>query len=253
MKEGDVAGETMESIRLLRILNGPPAGVQKSRHLHDVHRLTDFSPMPNAVQFFCETLAHATEREIVRHVQYLKNENRVLRDRLPEHIVTTPAERARLLKYGRPVGPAINQLITIVVPGTFHRWVREAKGQKRKKEQERPTQEATRPQKADFKDRPRDGLGLYPGVGRDPQADPPQDLPADRGQHHAGSRARTRSQARRKDLGRVREDPCPHTVAGRLLHQARSDPQRLAVSVRAGVPERGHPQGVRHQGYRASE
>lgn len=89
--------------------------------------------MPTPVQVFLRALAQATEREVVRHVQYLKNENRVLRDRLPEHIVTTPAERARLLKYGRPVGPAINQLITIVVPGTFHRWVREAKGQKRMK------------------------------------------------------------------------------------------------------------------------
>jgi len=57
----------------------------------------------------------------------------VLRDRLPERIVTTPAERARLLTYGRPLGPAINQLITIVVPGTFHRWVREAQGQQRQK------------------------------------------------------------------------------------------------------------------------
>jgi putative transposase len=60
--------------------------------------------MPNPVQVFLQTLAQATQRELVRQVQYLKNENRVLRDRLPEHIVTTPAERARLLKYGRPVG-----------------------------------------------------------------------------------------------------------------------------------------------------
>ena len=89
--------------------------------------------MPTPVQVFLRVLAQATEWELVRHVQFLKNENRILRDRLPEHIVTTAGERARLLKYGRPVGPAINQLITIVVPGTFHRWVREAKGQKRKK------------------------------------------------------------------------------------------------------------------------
>ncbi len=65
-------------------------------------------------------------------MQYLKNKNRGLRARLPQHIMTTPAERARLLKYGRPLGLAINQLVTIVVPGTFHRWVRESKGQKRK-------------------------------------------------------------------------------------------------------------------------
>jgi putative transposase len=89
--------------------------------------------MPNPVQSLLILLAHATDRQLARQVQYLKNENRVLRARLPERIMTTPAERSRLLKYGRPLGPAINQLITIVVPGTFHRWVREAKGQKPKK------------------------------------------------------------------------------------------------------------------------
>jgi putative transposase len=76
-------------------------------------------------------LAHATDRELARQVQYLKNENRVLRARLPKLVMTTPAERARLLKYGKPVGAAINQQITIVVPDTFYRWVREAKGHKR--------------------------------------------------------------------------------------------------------------------------
>jgi putative transposase len=119
-------------IRLLRVLNGPESGVQKRRHLHDLHGLADFTPMPNAVQSLLILLAHATDRELARQVQYLKNENRVLRARLPEKINTTPAERSRLLKYGRPVGAAINQLITIVVPSTFHRWVRESKGQKRK-------------------------------------------------------------------------------------------------------------------------
>ena len=73
--------------------------------------------MPNPVQALLILLAHATDRELARQVQYLKNENRVLRARLPQQIMTTPAERARLLKYGRPLGPAINQLITIVVPG----------------------------------------------------------------------------------------------------------------------------------------
>jgi putative transposase len=89
--------------------------------------------MPNAVQRLLYILSQATDRALARWVQYLLQENRSLRARLPERIVTTPAERARLLKYGRPVGPAINQLITIVTPGTFHRWVREAQGQKRKK------------------------------------------------------------------------------------------------------------------------
>jgi putative transposase len=88
--------------------------------------------MPNAFQSLLILLAQATDRELARHVQYLKNENRVLRARLPEKINTTRAERSRLLKYCGPVGTAIIQLITIVVPGTFYRWIRESKGQKRK-------------------------------------------------------------------------------------------------------------------------
>ena len=98
--------------------------------------------MPNPVQSLLILLAQATDRELARQVQYLKNENQILRARLPTLIMTTPTERARLLKYGRPIGAAINQLITIVVPGTFHRWVREAKGHKR-----HPSKPAGRPKK----------------------------------------------------------------------------------------------------------
>jgi putative transposase len=82
--------------------------------------------MPNLVHILLILLAQATDRELARKVQYLKNESRVLHARQPEKIMTTAVERPRLLKYGRPVGTAINQLITIVVPGTFHRWVRES-------------------------------------------------------------------------------------------------------------------------------
>ncbi len=71
-------------------------------------------------------IASATDRQLARHVQYLKEENRILRARLPKRIVVTGRERQRLLKFGRPLGPAIKELITIVTPGTFFRWMREA-------------------------------------------------------------------------------------------------------------------------------
>jgi len=83
--------------------------------------------MPNLVQALLLLLAAATEKELARQVQYLKAENRILRDKLPKRITITLQERARLVKYGKPLGAAINQLITIVVPETFARWVREAK------------------------------------------------------------------------------------------------------------------------------
>jgi putative transposase len=79
-------------------------------------------------------LAKATDRELARMVSYLKEENRILRARLPERINMTPKERQRLVRFGRHLGRAIHQAVTIVSPGTFLRWLREerkAKPQKR--------------------------------------------------------------------------------------------------------------------------
>ena len=63
----------------------------------------------------------ATQRELARQVRYLKEENEILRSRLPERIVTTPKERQRLVKFGSKLGGAIHQLVTIVAPETLLR------------------------------------------------------------------------------------------------------------------------------------
>jgi putative transposase len=68
-------------------------------------------------------LAAATDRELARQVQYLKSEKRILRDKLPQRITVTAQKRQRLLKYGKPLGTAIRELITIVSPRTFARWL----------------------------------------------------------------------------------------------------------------------------------
>ena len=70
-------------------------------------------------------LTKATDRELARMVSYLKEENRILRARLPERINTTPKERERLLRFGRNLGKAIHSVVTIVSPETFLRWLRE--------------------------------------------------------------------------------------------------------------------------------
>jgi hypothetical protein len=64
-------------------------------------------------------LAKPTDRELARMVSYLKEENRILRARLPEQINTTPKERQRLLRFGRNLGNAICS----VVPNKC-RWLR---------------------------------------------------------------------------------------------------------------------------------
>ncbi len=72
-------------------------------------------------------IASATESELAKYVEYLKEENRILRARIPGQIHTKPGERARLLKLGKVLGRAIEELITIVSPATFYRWVRDEK------------------------------------------------------------------------------------------------------------------------------
>jgi putative transposase len=93
------------------------------------------------VRFFhplLKLLASATHQELLAQVQYLKAENEVLRGRLPKRVIATRAERARLVRLGMLVGAAITQLVTIVKPETFARWVRQYKGIPPKKRAGRP-------------------------------------------------------------------------------------------------------------------
>src|SRR4051812_32361031 len=76
-------------------------------------------------------IAGATQRELARQIRYLKVENEVLRRKLPKKITVTRSERQRLLKFGAKLGKALRQLVTIVTPGTFLRWIREDKGNRR--------------------------------------------------------------------------------------------------------------------------
>lgn len=91
-------------------------------------------------------LSSVTRQELARQVAYLKEENRVLRERLPKRIVTTDKERRRLLKAGRKLGPQLKQLMTIVSYDSFRRWVRETE---EKKSGETPEKQPGRPRTAD--------------------------------------------------------------------------------------------------------
>lgn len=73
-------------------------------------------------------IASATESELAKYVEYLKAENRILRARIPGQIHTRQSEREVLMKYGKTIGRAIEELITIVTPSTFFRWCRVGSG-----------------------------------------------------------------------------------------------------------------------------
>ena len=94
----------------------------------------DITDMTKLFHPLLAMLASSTDRELAKYVQFLKEENRILRARVPgKEIHTRSAERARLLKYGKALGRSIEELITIVSPSTFYRWVREDNGKPRRK------------------------------------------------------------------------------------------------------------------------
>ncbi|WP_437222107.1 hypothetical protein SH661x_002634 [Planctomicrobium sp. SH661] len=68
-----------------------------------------------------------------KYIQFLKEENKILRARVPGQIHTKPAERERLIKFGKAIGRAIEELLTIVSPSTFYRWLREEQGPAKRK------------------------------------------------------------------------------------------------------------------------
>lgn len=76
-------------------------------------------------------IASATDRELAKYVQFLKEENKILRSRLGGEVHTRPEERQRLLQFGKALGRAIEELITIVSAATFYRWIREEHSNKK--------------------------------------------------------------------------------------------------------------------------
>ena len=85
-------------------------------------------------------LVRADHAALARQVEYLVIENRMLRDRIDGPIRLTERERARLVRFGVAVGPALKDLISIVKYDSFRRWVRgvKRKGRKAKRPPGRP-------------------------------------------------------------------------------------------------------------------
>ncbi|MEW4530194.1 integrase core domain-containing protein [Maioricimonas sp. JC845] len=106
---------------------------------------------PRILHPLLSLLASVTRQELARQVAYLKEENRVLRERLPKRIVTTATERRRLLKAGRKLGTQLKELMTIASYDSFRRWVREVEERREKKAEEstEPKRKPGRPRTSD--------------------------------------------------------------------------------------------------------
>ena len=79
--------------------------------------------MKTVFQTLLRAIAGTSDDDRARQVLFLKAENEILRGKLPKRITVTAPERQRLVKLGKPLGAAIQALISIVAPRTFLRWV----------------------------------------------------------------------------------------------------------------------------------
>ena len=90
-------------------------------------------------------LARSTHEQLARQVEFLKCENEMLRRRVPKKKIFLNAdEKARLLKLGQALGPAVRHLITVVHYTTYCCWVRASQ------KDAPPTKKRGRPRTAEF-------------------------------------------------------------------------------------------------------
>jgi hypothetical protein len=80
------------------------------------------SPMASFHKVYTSLLlvnAGSMDRELARQVNYLKAENQILRSRLPSRISLTEREKNCLIRFADNLGAALNELASIVHPGTI--------------------------------------------------------------------------------------------------------------------------------------
>src|SRR5687767_5597723 len=93
--------------------------------------------------------ASSDDAKLRQMVEYLKEENRILRAKLPTTLTLTAREKARLIKFGSAVGSAIRHLVTIVSYRTFCRWTAAVAGSPLKNKRAASARKPGRPKTAE--------------------------------------------------------------------------------------------------------
>jgi len=84
-------------------------------------------------------VANCVEHQLIRQIEFLQAENRMLRKRVPKkRIFLSTDEKQKLIKLGQAIGPGLRSLITIVTYRTFQRWIQNKKNGKKSKKMGRP-------------------------------------------------------------------------------------------------------------------
>ena len=66
-------------------------------------------------------------RDLALENDYLRQENRILRDKLDSRVPLTQADRRVLVKYGMRIKERLDQIVSIVKPETLLAWNRRQK------------------------------------------------------------------------------------------------------------------------------
>ena len=93
--------------------------------------------MPRLLQPLWMVILQYSEKQLAQIIEYLREENKILRGKLPKRITLTDREKARLVQYGKKLGSGIRSVVTIVSPRTFLRWVKNETDAGSKKEPNR--------------------------------------------------------------------------------------------------------------------
>ena len=101
---------------------------------------------------------------LLRKIEFLQAEKEMLRSRLATPFRATLAERVRLIKLGKAIGLAgVKELITVVTPRTFARWLA---GEKESRPSvSGPPPQALQPARVGVEVRAGKYLGLQPHPG----------------------------------------------------------------------------------------
>ena len=105
--------------------------------------------MTRLLQPLFALFAATADDKLRQMVEYLREENRILRSKLPKTVTLTAPERNRLIKYGSAVGSAIRHLVMVVSYRTFCRWTAAVAGPPLKKTRAEPERKPGRPRTAE--------------------------------------------------------------------------------------------------------
>ena len=76
------------------------------------------------LQEFLFLLGYFVQSNLMRQIDYLKVENKIMRSKLGKRVYCTPEEKRRLVKFAKPLGPSIRYFISIVSYSTFRKWIK---------------------------------------------------------------------------------------------------------------------------------